>query len=367
MSKKKIGVLIVDDSAFMRHALRRMLERDAGIEIAGEASDGREGVDLVKRLRPDVVTMDVEMRGMDGLEALRRIVAWGGGAPPVIMVSSRTTAGARTTLDALELGAIDFIPKPAPGAGVREIASLGEDLVAKIHAACASHRLAAHADRIPAVGAKSERRSRRRAKCIGIGASTGGPVALSRIVPRLPKHFPAPIVVAQHMPPGFTGALAERLAASSGIHVREAVNRDALTAGTVLIAPAGQRARVCREGRQVVMSLDAPESSGITPSVDALFASVGELFEQAAVGVILTGMGRDGVEGLRVLRAHGGYVVGQDEASCVVFGMPRAAAEEGLVHEVCALDELPALLCALVGLEVTLQREEGSRAAPPGT
>ena len=368
MSGKKIGVLIVDDSAFMRHALRRMLERDSGIEIAGEASDGREGVQLVEKMRPDVVTMDVEMRGMNGLEALRRIVASGASAPPVIMVSSRTTLGARTTLDALELGAVDFIPKPAPGAGVREIAALGEDLVWKIHAAFGSHRLGIRAPRTPSVAAQGERRPRRRAKCIGIGASTGGPVALSRIVPRLPKHFPAPIVIAQHMPPGFTGALAERLAASSDIAVREAANNDALTAGTVLIAPAGRRARVCREGRQVVMALDdAPEGSGITPSVDALFASVGELFEQAAVGVILTGMGRDGVEGLRVLHARGGYVVGQDEASSVVFGMPRAAAEEGLVHEVCGLDEVPALLCALAGLEVTLQREEGSRAAPPGT
>lgn len=349
MSKEKIGVLIVDDSAFMRHALRRMLERDARIEIAGEAGDGEEGIRLTESLHPDVVTMDVQMRGMDGLEALRRIVAGGEQAPPVIMVSVQTTAGARTTLDALDLGAVDFIAKPPPGAGISDIAALGEELSAKIHAVF-STRQSPLGLRSAVAPSKESRRPRRRAKCIAIGASTGGPVALSRILPRLPKNFPAPIVIAQHMPAGFTNALAERLSASSKIDVREAADKEALRSGCALIAPAGQQARVRREGRQAVISLAPSAGSGITPSVDALVASVGELYEQASVGVILTGMGRDGVEGLRTLRAHGGYVVGQDERTCVVFGMPRAAAEAGLVDEVCALDDLPALLCSLAGL-----------------
>lgn len=367
MSREKIGVLIVDDSAFMRHALRRMLERDSVIEILAEAKDGEEGVELARRLEPDVVTMDVEMRGVGGLEALQRIVASGPQAPRVIMVSSQTTAGARTTLDALDLGAVDFIPKPAPGAGVREIAALGEDLSAKIRAVSGMHRGSPSTVRTASSLSRAQRRRSVRVKCVGIGASTGGPVALSRVLPRLPANFPAPIVVAQHMPVGFTAALSERLAASSKLMVREGTDGAPLRAGSVLIAPAGYQARVRKEARQVSLGLKAPAHATLTPSVDALLASVGELYEQAALGVILTGMGRDGVEGLRALRARGGYAVGQDEASCVVFGMPRAAAEAGLLDEVATLDELPALLCVLAGLEVPLQREEGSQAPPAGT
>jgi two-component system, chemotaxis family, protein-glutamate methylesterase/glutaminase len=341
MKAGRIRVVIVDDSAFMRHALRRMLERSKEIEIVGAAKDGEDGVELVMQLSPDVVTMDVEMRGIGGIEALRRIVALGPKAPPVIMVSSLTTQGAQTTLDALHIGAVDFIAKPAPGSGVLEIAALGEELIAKILA----FALRAPAPKAPPPALP--RKPSRRSECVAIGTSTGGPVALSRIVPRLPQNFPVPIVIAQHMPPGFTAALAERLNASSEIEVREGTHGMPLRAGCAIVAPAGHRARVRHVGKQPMLELEAADRSTLTPSVDALFASIGESYKQGALAVLLTGMGRDGVEGLRTLRASGGYALGQDEASCVVYGMPRAAAEAGLIDRVCTLDEFAPFLCTL--------------------
>jgi two-component system chemotaxis response regulator CheB len=362
-TEARVRVVVVDDSTFMRHMLRTMLERDTGIEIVGAAKDGEEGVALVEQLAPDVVTMDVEMRGMGGLEALRRIVARGPQSPPVIMVSSLTTRGAQITLDALHSGAVDFIAKPPPGAGVLDIAALGDELVEKVREF--GSRRTRPALRRPAAPAKPA--PPLRSECIAIGTSTGGPVALSRIVPRFPKNFPVPIVIAQHMPPGFTAALAERLNAQSEIEVSEGVDGMPLRAGTAVVAPAGKRARVRRAGGAFELEIQDAERATLTPSVDALFASVGESYERGALAVLLTGMGRDGVEGLRVVRASGGYAIGQDEASCVVYGMPRAAAEAGLIDRVCALDDLPHLLCALTGLEVPLQRGEGSQLPPPGT
>lgn len=339
-----------------------MLERSPGIEIVGAAKDGEEGVALVETLAPDVVTMDVEMRGIGGLEALRRIVARGPQSPPVIMVSSLTTQGAQTTLEALHIGAVDFIAKPPPGAGVLEISALGDELVEKVRT-FGTRR----ARGVPKSPPAAKPGPHGRSECVAIGTSTGGPVALSRIMPRLPKNFPSPIVIAQHMPPGFTAALAERLNASSEIEVSEGTNGMTLRAGAAVVAPAGHRARVRRIGKQFTLELEEAERATLTPSVDALFASIGALCKQGALAVLLTGMGRDGVEGLRVVRASGGYAIGQDEASCVVYGMPRAAAEAGLIDRVCTLDDLPRLLCSLTGLEVPLQRGEGSRPPPPGT
>ncbi len=357
-----IRVVIVDDSAFMRHVLRRMLERNPAVEIVGAAKNGEEGVALVQELVPDVVTMDVEMRGIGGLEALRRIVASGPQSPPVIMVSALTTRGAQITLEALHIGAVDFIAKPPPGASVIEIAALGDELLEKVRTF--GTRRAKHSFKAPP---EAKPGPHGRSECVAIGTSTGGPVALSRIVPRLPKNFPSPLVIAQHMPPGFTATLAERLNASSEIEVSEGTNGMTLRAGTAVIAPAGYRSRVRRIGKQFTLELEEAERGTLTPSVDALFASVGALCKQGALAVLLTGMGRDGVEGLRVVRASGGYAVGQDEASCVVYGMPRAAVEAGLIDRVCTLADLPQVLCSLTGLEVPLQRGEGSRPQRPGT
>jgi len=274
----------------------------------------------------------------------------------------KTAKDAQTTLDALHIGAVDFIAKPPPGASVLEIAALGDELSEKVRT-FGTRRSQRSFKSPPAANPGPHGRS----ECIAIGTSTGGPVALSRIVPRLPKNFPSPIVIAQHMPPGFTAPLAERLNASSELEVSEGTNGMTLRAGTAVVAPAGHRARVRRIGKQFTLELEEAERGTLTPSVDALFASIGALCKQGALAVLLTGMGRDGVEGLRVVRASGGYAVGQDEASCVVYGMPRAAAEAGLIDRVCTLDELPPVLCSLAGLEVPLQRGEGSRPPPPGT
>lgn len=340
-----IRVLIVDDSAFMRRALGRMLERDAEIEIVAMAESGEEALALIAARRPDVVTMDVEMKGIGGIEALRRIVERHG--PPVIMVSSLTQSGAQITLAALEFGAVDFIAKPAAGAGVADLARVADDLRAKIHAFGRAR---------PKVPARPRIRPERplrpgRFECVAIGTSTGGPVALSRILPRIPANFPLPIVIVQHMPPGFTGPLAQRLNLVCAIDVVEGAEGMTLRGGCAIVAPAGKQIDLRRDGAYVRMRL-ADDARGLShvPSVDALASAVGDIYGPAAVGVILTGMGHDGVEGLRVLKSAGGYVLGQDEASAVVYGMPRAAAQAGLVNRVVALDEVAPALCELVGL-----------------
>jgi len=358
-------VLVVDDSAFMRRLLSRMLERGEDIEVAGTAENGAEALELVRSLQPDVVTLDVQMRGMDGLEALRHIVARGAAAPAVIMVSSFTTKDARTTLDALALGAVDFIAKPDASAGTREISALGDELIAKVRA-CGQDRAQR---RIPAQGGARHSREwpQRRVECVGIGTSTGGPVALQKVLPRLPRDFGAPIVIAQHMPPGFTASLAERLAAASEIGVREGREGAALCAGCAVIAPSGHHARIERKGEEVRLALEPADSPGLSPSVDLLFASVGEVYGSGALAVVLTGMGRDGVDGLRSLKAAGGHAVGQDAASCTIYGMPRAAAEAGLLDRVVPLEDLPRLLCEVTGLGVPLQRQEGSQPRGTGT
>ena len=362
MNPRVITVVVIDDSAFMRRAIQKMLEKEPEIRVVGTAASGEEGIAMVERLRPDVVTMDVEMPGVGGLEAARAIVERRG--PPIIMVSALTRDGAETTLRALELGAVDFIPKP--DSALIDIVNVQRELVEKVkhfgsrgaylRAMRETLRIARStlADARPAAPPLPPRPpSTARGggfACVAIGTSTGGPVALSQILPKLPAGFPIPIVVVQHMPPGFTRPLAERLDMQSRIDVVEGVDGMPLAPGTAIIAPAGKQLRLLRSkgSVHVVLGDDAQRSLHV-PSVDAMAASVGETFGAGALGVILTGMGHDGVEGLRVLKEHGGYVLGQDEASCVVYGMPRAAAVAGLVDRVVALDAVSRTLCELTG------------------
>ena len=363
MNPRVITVVVTDDSAFMRRAIQKMLEKEPEIRVVGTAASGEEGIAMVERLRPDVVTMDVEMPGMGGLEAARTIVERRG--PPIIMVSALTRDGAETTLRALELGAVDFIPKP--DSALIDIVNVQRELVEKVkhfgsrgaylRAMRETQRIqrGALADvRTPAPPAPPPRpRSTARVSgfaCVAIGTSTGGPVALSQILPKLPAGFPIPIVVVQHMPPGFTRPLAERLDATSRIDVVEGVDGMPLSAGVAIIAPAGKQLRLVRSLGTVRVALgeDAQRSLHV-PSVDVLAASVGETYGAGALGVILTGMGHDGVTGLRVLKECGGYVLGQDEASSVVYGMPRAAAVAGLVDRVVPLDAVGRTLCELTG------------------
>lgn len=364
MSGEPIRVLIVDDSTFMRHVLRRMLERAQDVVIAGEARDGDECIEMTRALRPDVVTLDVQMRKVSGLDALRVIADGSPQAPAVIMVSALTTKNAHTTLEALELGALDFIAKPPFDAGASQIMALDDEVVEKVRACAERRRNRARARKPAPPCAALPRRS---IECVGIGTSTGGPVALSRVLPALPADFPAPIVIAQHMPAGFTAALADRLNAICKLEVREGRDDLVLQPGLAVVAPAGADSRVIRTEAGLRFLTGAPASERLSPSVDALLLSISRAAGEAAAGVVLTGMGRDGVEGLRALREAGGFTVGQDEDSCIVFGMPRAAAQAGVLDCVVPLDDLPRLLCEVTGLGVPLQRQEGSRLPPPGT
>jgi two-component system chemotaxis response regulator CheB len=371
-----IRVLIVDDSAFMRRAIEKMLVSEPDISVVGVASTGEEGLEKQAELKPDIITMDVEMPGIGGLEAARQIIARRG--PPIIMISSLTREGADTTLRALEIGVVDFIPKP--NSAYIDILRVKSDLVEKVRyfgsrAAVMSRPpvpSARTASTVPAPVAAPPavtqvatvapsparpsfvaRAARARSgsfECVAIGTSTGGPVALATVLPKLPKAFPLPIVVVQHMPPGFTKALADRLNATSQIRVVEGENGMRLAPGTAIIAPAGQQLTLRRVGAAIEIRLDADVKKSLhVPSVDVMAGSVGEVFGAAALGVILTGMGHDGVIGLGVIKRNGGYVIGQDEASAVVYGMPRAAAVAGLVDRVSPLDNVARAICEAVG------------------
>ena len=349
MTPRAITVVVTDDSAFMRRAIQKMLEKETEIRVVGTAASGEEAIAMVERLRPDVVTMDVEMPGIGGLEAARAIVERRG--PPIIMVSALTREGAETTLRALEIGAVDFIPKP--DSSLIDIVNVQRELIEKVkHFGTRRAYLRAVQAGAPAPAAARPAVSPRAATfaCVAIGTSTGGPVALSRILPALPAEFPLPIVVVQHMPPGFTRPLAERLDAASRIAVVEGVEGMALAAGTAIVAPAGKQLRLRRVAGAVRVTLGDDAGQGLhVPSVDAMTASVGEIYGAGALAVILTGMGHDGVQGLRALKDRGGYVLGQDEATCVVYGMPRAAAQAGLVDRVVPLDAVTRTLCELTG------------------
>jgi two-component system chemotaxis response regulator CheB len=339
----RINVLVVDDSAFMRRAIAKMLEGEPDIVVAATARNGEEAVIKSEELRPDIITMDVEMPGMGGLEAVREITARS--RVPIIMVSSLTKEGAETTFSALELGAVDFIPKPdAAYANIKDVA---RDLVAKVRAFAgrgATRRLPPRR-KVPTAST-----SARTFECVAVGASTGGPVALARILPLLPHAFPLPIVIVQHMPPGFTRPLADRLNIASSLSVVEASDGMTLRRGHAVIAPAGRQlvVRRARGSNAAEVALRDDDGSSLhAPSVDVMAASVAHVFGATTLAVILTGMGQDGVAGLRTVKDRGGFVIGQDAASCAVYGMPRAAAQAGLVDRVVPLDQIAPLLCEL--------------------
>ena len=344
-----ISVLVVDDSAFMRLAITKMLEGEQDIVVCGTARNGEEAIVKAQQLKPDVVTMDVEMPGMGGLEAVREIAA--NADVPVIMVSSLTQEGAETTFRALELGAVDFIPKP--DAAYVNISDVARDLVAKVRVFAkrgAQRTVERPKVSMPPLSETATPRARRDGfDCIAIGTSTGGPVALSRIIPALPKAFSTPIVIVQHMPPGFTRPLADRLNAASEIAVFEGTDGMVLRKGQAIIAPAGRQLALRRTGSgdvEIVLAKDDGHSLHV-PSVDVMTASVAEIFGAATLAAILTGMGQDGIVGLRKVKDRGGYVVGQDAATSVVYGMPRAAAQAGLVDRVTPLQEIASVLCEL--------------------
>lgn len=354
-----IKVLVVDDSAFMRSALTRMLTEDPEIEVVGSARDGEEGLEKVRSLDPDLITLDVEMPRMDGLGMLERLMKTT--PKPVLMVSSLTREGAEPTLKALELGALDFIPKYQEGSSSLE--GLQRELHAKVKAVVrrgrflrpltTPHRTASvHASgpefnapkprvsgaAIPAPVKHSGHPSR---DMVAIGVSTGGPPAVQKVLAALPDDFPACILIAQHMPATFTGAFAKRLDAVSRISVKEAQTGDRIAPGLAYVCPGGKHLRVDMRGPLPVLTVTAePTSALYKPSVNVLMESVGLSMARRVVGVTMTGMGSDGVEGSKVLKQKGGYLIAQNEASCVVYGMPKAVVDAGLADEIVELDAL---------------------------
>jgi two-component system chemotaxis response regulator CheB len=337
-----IRVLVADDSAFMRTALTRMIESDTALKVVGTAQDGIELLHQAAKLNPDVITLDVEMPRLDGLGALRQLME--SDPRPVIMVSSLTQEGAEATLEALELGAFDCIPKQLSYASL-DIIRIREQLIAKLKAAARTRpqpRSKGPKPAPPVLTDASIYRALPAPAVIVIGTSTGGPKALSEVIPQLPADLPAGVLVVQHMPPGFTASLARRLHSASRVTVREATDDHAIEAGQVLIAPAGHQMTVVRQSasRFGVRIGSAPPNTLHVPSVDVTMLSAAQTCGALAMGVILTGMGSDGAQGMKAIFEKGGITVGQDEATCVVYGMPKSCAELNVLRRIVPLEQV---------------------------
>lgn len=338
-----IKVLVVDDSAFMRKAISTMLDKAPDIKVLGVARDGEEGLEMVRSLDPDVVTMDIEMPRMDGLTALRRIMMES--PRPVLMISSLTTEGAESTLKALELGAADYISKQLSRVSL-DIIRIEKDLLAKVRA-IAGRKVAASAARAkPApVEAKRIKGGRLLRDLVAIGVSTGGPPAVQKVLSALPGDFPVGIVIAQHMPEAFTGPFAARLDKLCKVSVKEAETGDVVRPGTVFVAPGGKHLVINREGGQLTLKVTPePADALYKPSANVLISSVADALSSRALGVILTGMGSDGMEGIRELKDKGGRALAQSDSTCVVYGMPKAIVDARLSDEVVDIDDMGAAI-----------------------
>lgn len=329
-----LRVLVVDDSAFFRRLLGEVLGEDPALRVAGVARDGRDAVEKVRNLRPDVITLDVNMPEMNGLEALRLIMQ--DTPTPVVMLSSLTTEGAEETLEALQEGAVDFLCKPA----LREAHGPWEDeIITKVKvAARANLGRRGTVSRAHLATPAGGRRKAGGARILAIGTSTGGPKALQEVIPRLPGNLPVGVLVVQHMPPGFTRTLAQRLDAVSPLQVKEAEQGEPVRPGTVYLAPGDYHLRVNPRG-EVQLGQDPPIAS-LRPSVDAMFESVAQVYGAGVVAAVLTGMGSDGTRGAGLVKRAGGWILAEDQSTCVVYGMPRSVIEEGYADRVVPLGEV---------------------------
>jgi two-component system, chemotaxis family, protein-glutamate methylesterase/glutaminase len=350
--KDRIRVLVVDDSALMRKLIPLILERDPDIEVVGTAMDGAFALKKIEELHPDVVTLDLEMPRMDGLETLRTIMR---SAPlPVIVFSTHSREGAYSTFKALALGAIDFVAKPQDAAA-GNLDPVAYQLAEKIKVAKRAggpKTFLKIAPEIPALQKNRARVAVQPNRIIAIGISTGGPNALQYVLSQIPGDFPATFVIVQHMPEGFTEMFARRLDECCALDVQEAKSGDLLLAGRVLICPGNRHMMVRRmpRGEMAVLTDGAP-INGHRPSVDVLFHSVAQEFALTAVGVLMTGMGDDGAEGLGAIKAAGGMTIAQSEDTCVVGGMPRAAIMRGYANKVLPLDGVAAYLIGQYGAQ----------------
>lgn len=359
----KVRVLVVDDSGFFRRRIAEILSADSRLEVVGSAENGDEALRQVKSLKPDVVTMDIEMPVMDGITAVRRIMAEQ--PTPVLMFSTLTYEGGKATLDALEAGALDFLPKRFEDmakdreSGARTLCSRVYQLGSR-HGAFAPKSAPAvsvivpraptpEAKQVPAPTATRPVARPGSIKLVAIGASTGGPVALQQVLTKLPANFPLPLALIQHMPANFTKAFAERLDQQCAIAVKEAEDKDELRPGLALLAPGGKQMLVERGGSRLVVSIheSRPELT-YKPSVDITFGSAARIMGRDVLAVVLTGMGADGREGARLLKQGGSLIWAQDEASCVIYGMPAAVVQANLADRVLPLSEIGAALAAIV-------------------
>jgi len=360
----KIRILVVDDSVVVRRMLSDALSADPQLEVAGVAANGKIALSRIPQLNPDVVILDVEMPELDGLETLK-ILRQTQRLLPVIMFSTLTQRGAAATLDALALGATDYVTKPANvGSAFQALEQIRTELIPKVktfgggkvnleRAALSSNRPASSAWSKSPVAPP---RRFGRVEVVAIGVSTGGPNALAELVPKFPPDFAVPVVIVQHMPPVFTRLLADRLAAKAQIKVQEGAPGQALKAGHAFIAPGNYHMVLARERGEVRIrtNQEIPENS-CRPAVDVLFRSVAETYRGGALGVVMTGMGQDGLRGSEKIREAGGQVFVQDEASSVVWGMPGYVASAGLADKILPLDQL--------GIEI-VRRVRGSHAQP---
>ncbi|WP_148883501.1 protein-glutamate methylesterase/protein-glutamine glutaminase [Thermococcus aciditolerans] len=338
---RKIRVMVVDDSAFMRKILRDIINSDPELEVCCEARDGIEAISLAKLHRPDVVTLDIEMPKMNGLDALRVIMKQ---APlPVIMVSALTQEGAEATIKALEYGAIDFIPKPSSSISIN-MKEMREEIIAKIKEAARVPRRFLELRRTRLLRAqkiKTRKPSVPAKTVVTIASSTGGPQSLLRVFPKFPENLKAAVLLVQHMPPGFTRSFAKRLDSLSRIDVKEAEDGDPIEEGKAYVAPGDYHMEVqMRAGKPVITLNKKPKIHGVRPAADPMMITAAEVFGRRTVGIVMTGMGKDGAQGIVAIKKKGGITIAQDRETSIIFGMPKAAIETGMVDHVVPLDKI---------------------------
>ena len=358
---KKFRVLIVDDSAFMRKVLEQIFNADAQFQVAGHAKDGREAVSLAESLKPDLITMDINMPHVDGLQATAQIMTTN--PRPIVIVSSESREGASSTLKALELGAIEFIAKPSSGIDL-DMQSVKDDLLrksrmaAKVRVVRTASRLASSVQKLKTDAAPSAPSTRpastaapdQRFPIVVLAASTGGPATVMRLAPGFTRDFPAAIFVVQHMPATFTTQYAAQLAEFTNIRVKEAEQNDTVQPGTLYICPGAQHLKIASSGK---IQLDAKSGriNGYLPNIDITMESVAAYAGPMSIGVVLTGMGNDSAHGAKAIKSAGGLVLAQDEATCVIFGMPAEAIKVKAVDKVLPIDDIyPAIEKQVLGL-----------------